>query len=43
MLGTFELLYKSLPSLLLPGVTFPLATTYDPALNGEPLTGFHST
>ena len=25
------------------GVTFPLATTYDPALNGEPLTGFHST
>ena len=42
MLGTFELLYKSLPSLLI-GVTFSLATTYDPALNGEPLTGFHST
>ena len=25
------------------GITFPLATTYDPSLNGEPLTCFHST
>ena len=24
-------------------ITFPLATTYDPSLNGEPLTRFHST
>ena len=25
------------------GITFLLATTYDPSLNGEPLTCFHST
>ena len=25
------------------GITFSLATTYDPSLNGEPLTCFHST